>query len=132
MPVVIPERLKYLLAKETKAFAHVALVKKDGMPQVTPTWFDYDGTHIFINTVRGHVKDKLMQRRPAVAISIQDPSDPYRHIEILGRVVEEDEAGGRAMIDRLSQKYRGKDYSDWYKGETRVTYKVLPERITQK
>ena len=72
-----------------------------------------------------------MRRRAMVAVSISDPADPYRHLEISGHIVEETEEGGREMIDRLSQKYRGKDY-DWYKGETRVTYKVLPENVTQK
>ena len=132
MSVTIPEKLKDLLSPEKKAFAHVALVKKDGVPQVTTTWFDWDGTHININTTRGHLKDKLMRRRPLVAISINDPDNPYRHIEILGRVVAEDEAGGRAMIDHLSQKYRGRNYDDWYQGETRVTYKILPEQATPK
>ena len=131
MPINIPEKLKDLLAKETKAFAHMALVKKDGAPHVTPIWFDWDGTHLIFNTARGRVKDKIMRRRAMVAVSISDPADPYRHLEISGHIVEETEEGGREMIDRLSQKYRGKDY-DWYKGETRVTYKVLPENVTQK
>lgn len=52
MPVVIPERLKDLLNREKKAFACLALVKHDGTPQVTPIWFDYDGTHFIFNTAR--------------------------------------------------------------------------------
>jgi len=131
MSVTIPEKLKDLLAWEKKAFAQLALVKKDGTPHVTPIWFDCDGTHIIFNTARGRVKDKIMRRRARVAVSISDPADPYRHLEIGGRIVEETEEGARQMIDHLSQKYRGKNY-EWYKGETRVTYKVLPDHVTQK
>ena len=131
MPINIPERLQDLLVKETKAFAYMALVKKDGAPHVTPIWFDWDGTHLIFNTARGRVKDKIMRRRAMVAVSISDPADPYRHLELGGVIVEETEEGARQMIDHLSQKYRGKDY-DWYKGETRVTYKVLPDHVTQK
>ena len=118
MPITIPEKLIDLLVKETKAFAYMALVKKDGAPHVTPIWFDWDGTHLIFNTARGRVKDKIMRRRAMVAVSISDPADPYRHLEISGHIVEETEEGGREMIDRLSQKYRGKDY-DWYKGDAR-------------
>jgi hypothetical protein len=74
------------------------------------------------------VKDRVLRRHPVVALAISDPADPYRYLQIRGRVVAEDEAGGRAMIDQLSRKYRGRDY-EWYKGETRVTYTILPERV---
>ena len=82
MSVTIPEKLKDLLAWEKKAFAQLALVKKDGTPHVTPIWFDWDGTHIIFNTARGRVKDKIMRRRALVAVSISDPADPYRHLEL--------------------------------------------------
>ncbi len=62
---MIPEKFADLFTKEKKAFAFLALVKKDGTPQVTPLWFDYDGTHIIINTARGRVKDKILKRHPA-------------------------------------------------------------------
>ena len=129
--VIIPERFKDLLSWEKKAFAQIGLVKKDGTPHVTPVWFEWDGTYFIFNTARGRVKDKIMRRRAKVAVSISDPADPYRHLEIGGEIVDETETGAREMIDRLSQKYRGKDY-DWYKGETRVTYKMLPDSVTQK
>ncbi len=128
MPGLIPEKYLDLLSVEARAFAHLALTLKDGAPQVTPVWFDWDGVHLIINTARGRVKDKVLARHPVVALAISDPTDPYRYLQIRGRVVVEDEAGGRAMIDQLSRKYRGRDY-EWYKGETRVTYKILPERV---
>jgi len=48
----------------------------DGSPQVTPIWFDWDGTHIMLNTARGRVKDKVMHRGGKVALLIVDPADP--------------------------------------------------------
>ncbi len=42
MASVIPESHRDLLAREKKAFAHLALVTRDGAPQVTPMWFDYE------------------------------------------------------------------------------------------
>lgn len=127
--IQIPDKLKDLLSWEKKAFAFLALVKSDGTPQVTPVWFDWDGVHIIINSARGRVKDKVMSKMSKAALAIPDPGDPYRYIQIRGKVVEVTEEGARDMIDHLSMKYTGKKYQ-WYKGETRVTYKILPERVS--
>ena len=128
-PVEIPAEYADLLGKEKKAFAQLGLVLKDGWPQVTPMWFDWDGTHLIFNTARGRVKDRIMQRRPLVAVSISDPDDPYRYVQVRGRVVEEDEAGGLEQYADLREKYRGRRSYDLREGEVRVAYRVLPERV---
>jgi len=123
-----PETFKDLLQK--KAFATLATVGADGTPQVTPVWFDYDGTHIRFNTARGRVKDKNLGRNPVVALAIVDPDNPYRYVQVKGRIAEVTEAGADAHIDALSKKYTGQDrYPFRQPGEVRVTYKVLPDRI---
>jgi PPOX class probable F420-dependent enzyme len=129
--MVIPENVADLLSWKKKAFAHLALVLRDGTPQCTPLWFDYDGTHIIINSARGRVKDKAMRQTPHVALAISDPDNPYRYIQIRGKVVEITEQGAPDMIDHLSEKYRGAAY-DHKKNETRVTYKILPDSIQTK
>lgn len=129
MSVNIPERLHDLLAWEKKAIAHLALVKSDGTPQVTPVWFDYDGEHVIINTARGRVKDRILHRHPVVALAISDPQDPYRYIQVTGRVVTESEEGGYDQICDLNMKYIGNRSYPVNPGEVRVTYKVLPERV---
>ena len=127
--VEIPENSRYLLARETKAFALLALTLTDGTPQVTPIWFDWDGTHIIVNTARGRVKDRVMHRRAKVALAILDPASSYRYIQIRGRVVEEAEEGGYDMICRLNEKYHGKHEYPKRPGEVRVTYTILPESV---
>ena len=42
----IPECCLDLIKDETKAFACLATVMKDGSPQLTPVWFNSDGTYI--------------------------------------------------------------------------------------
>jgi len=128
MPAAIPEKVADLLERKTRAFAYLATVKKDGTPQLTCVWFDWDGTHIVINTARGRVKDKVMHHNPRVAVLIPDPANPYRYMQIQGHVAVETEAGAREAIDVMSQKYTGGPYQN-YHGETRVIYKVLPDRV---
>ena len=129
---MIPERLIDLLSPEKKAFASLALTLADGSPQVTPIWFDWDGTHIILNTARERVKDKVMRRRGKVALSIVDPGDPYRYLQIRGRVVDETEQGAYDVICDLRLKYRGDRNYPRNPGEVRVTYRVLPEQVFPK
>jgi PPOX class probable F420-dependent enzyme len=129
---VIPERLLDLLSPEKKAFASIALTLSDGSPQVTPIWFDWDGTRLILNTARGRVKEKVMHRRGKVALLIVDSNDPYRYLQIRGRVVDEIEAGAFDVICDLNLKYRGDRNYPKRPGEVRVTYKVLPEQVFPK
>lgn len=123
-----PEQYKDLLQK--KAFASLATVNADGTPQVTPVWFDYDGTHVRFNTAKGRLKDKNLRRNPAVALAIVDPENPYRYVQVKGRVAEATEAGADAHIDALTKKYMGQDKYPYRRpGEVRVIFKIVPERV---
>ncbi|MCS6995307.1 MAG: PPOX class F420-dependent oxidoreductase [Anaerolineales bacterium] len=124
----IPEKYHNLLKDETRAFLFLATVMKDGSPQVTPIWFNHDDEHILINSARGRVKDRNMRARPRVAMVIQDPANPYRYLQIRGRVVEITEEGGLQHINTLALKYTGQPWKA-NPGEVRVIYKILPERI---
>ncbi|HUB07125.1 MAG TPA: PPOX class F420-dependent oxidoreductase, partial [Myxococcales bacterium] len=95
------------LVNQKKAFASLATLMPDGTPQVTPVWFDMAGERFRVNTARGRVKDKNMQKSPAVALAILDPENPYRHIAVRGRVVQITEKGADAHIDSLAKKYLG-------------------------
>jgi PPOX class probable F420-dependent enzyme len=111
-----------------KAFCHLATVGRDGRPQVTPVWCDFDGTHILVNTARGRVKDRNLKANPVVALSVQDPDNPYRYVQVRGRVTEMTEQGADAHIDALAKKYIGKDRSpNRQPGEVRVIAKIKPE-----
>jgi PPOX class probable F420-dependent enzyme len=125
MERVIPEEYTDLFEK--KAFASLATLMPDGTPQVTPVWVDYDGKHLLINSARGRRKDKNMEQNPAVAVSIIDPDNPYRYLEVRGRVAEITEQGADEHIDRMAKKYLGKDkYPFRQPGEVRVLYKIEP------
>jgi PPOX class probable F420-dependent enzyme len=127
---IIPEKKADLLSWEKKAFAMLALTMSNGAPQVTPIWFDWDGECIIINTARNRVKDKVLHRRPKVALAISDPADPYRYLQIQGQVVDETEEGGYDQICKLNEKYHGKFEYPKRPGEVRVTYKIRPEKVS--
>src|SRR6202044_727324 len=104
---IIPDSHLDLFQKKT--FGHLATLMPNGQPQVTPIWIDYDGRYVVLNTAAGRQKDKNLQRDGRVALSIIDPDNPYRYLEVRGRVVERTHNGADANIDALAKKYLGKD-----------------------
>lgn len=128
MAQAIPE--KYMDLFKKKAFGNLGTIMADGSPQVTPVWIDYDGKHVIFNSALGRVKDKNIRRDPRVSISVVDPDNPYRHLDIRGKVVEITQNGADDNINKLSQKYLGNPvYPYRQPGEVRVLYKVQPEKV---
>lgn len=133
MSVTIPAQFRDLFEKPV--VVSLVTVMPDGQPQATPVWIDYDGTHLIVNTARGRQKDRNMHRNALVTVLAIDPANPYRWVEVRGRIIEEDESTGLAVINALSKKYRGVE--DYYSGnpamrgkEQRVTYKIEPTHVT--
>jgi len=128
--IKIPEKLQDLLTDEKKAFVYLATTMSDGTPQVTPVWFNTDGEYILINSATGRIKDKNMRARPNVALCIADPADPYRYLQIHGKIIEFTTEGADAHIDALAFKYLGKEkYPSRKPNEQRVTYKIQPLKV---
>lgn len=115
------------LMTQKAPLAHLATLQPDGSPQVTPVWFDYTNGVIRVNTAKGRVKARNMSVGSKVALSIVDPDNIYRHIQIRGTVSKQTEAGADAHIDSLAKKYLGKDtYPFRQPGEVRVMYEITP------
>jgi PPOX class probable F420-dependent enzyme len=129
MPASIPEKFKDLFEKP--AFANLATIMPDGSPQVTPVWCDYDGSHILVNSALGRIKDRNMRRNPQVALSIMDPANPYRYMEVRGEVTEITQEGADQLIDKLAKKYMNVEkYPYRSSDEVRVTYKISPVKVS--
>jgi PPOX class probable F420-dependent enzyme len=125
----MPDSARDLLTKK-KAFANLATLMPDGSPQVTPVWVDYKDGLVLINTAKGRVKARNMKAGSPVALSIMDPDDPYRHIQIRGRVRRAVVQGADRHIDTLAKKYLGKDkYPFARPGEVRVIYEIEPDAV---
>lgn len=127
---LIPVSHQDLLKDETKAFVYLATTMSDGSPQVTPVWFDTDDQHIIINTATGRIKDKNMRHRPHIALCIADPKNPYRYMQIRGKVVERTNEGAEDHIDKLNLKYHGNPHYPKHNPEQpRVIYKIQPDKV---
>jgi PPOX class probable F420-dependent enzyme len=130
MATTIPDNFLDLMTNN-KAFASLATIMPDGSPQVTPVWFDYTDGKVRVNSARGRVKDRNMTPNARVAISIQDPDNPYRALQIRGRVASVSEDGADDHIDSLAKKYLGKDkYPFRTPSEVRAIYVIEPTSVS--
>ena len=71
---------------ERPLYGHLATTRPDGSVQVSPMWFDWDGELLRFAHTTKRQKYRNVQRNPRVAMSISDPDNPYRYLEVRGDV----------------------------------------------
>lgn len=126
----IPEGYRDLL--ETTALIHVATLGPDGEPQSTPVWFDWDGEHIKFSQTKTRQKYKNVGRDPRIAVSLVDPENPYRYLEVRGEVAKIEEDPDLDFINALAKKYLGMDEYPYHQpGDERVVLYIKPGHTTQ-
>lgn len=128
MSATIPAEFLDLFKK--KSFAHFATIMADGSPQITPVWIDYDGEFILVNSKVGRTKNNNVAERPAVAIEISDPENPYRYLMVRGTVVAIENQTDSTHIDSLAYRYVGAEKYPWGEpGEARQIFKIRPDHV---
>jgi PPOX class probable F420-dependent enzyme len=125
--MTISDKAKALF--DTKALGMLGIVSEDGTAQVTPVWIMLDGDTPIFNTVVGRPKERIMRRDPRVTLTIVDPEDAYRYVELRGRVEFEEGPIANDTIDALAKKYIDKDRYPWAQpGQERVNLRLEVER----
>jgi PPOX class probable F420-dependent enzyme len=111
---------------EKPLFAHLATVRPNGAPQSSVMWFAWDGSRIRMTHTSTRQKFANLAREPRVALSIADPADQYRFLEVRGTVesVEDDPAG---EFYRSLQRRYGMDYPI-LDADVRVVIIIRPDR----
>jgi len=126
---VIPKNYADLL--EARALAHVATIGPKGEPQSTPVWFGWDGDYVLLTLTKTAQKYQNLRRDPHLALSIVDPKNVYRYLEIRGRVVGIEEDRDRLFVNSMAKKYLDQDVYPWHSpGDEHVVVRVEPERTT--
>ena len=134
----LPE--KYVDLLDGPVVVMLATVMADGQPQVTPVWCDRHDNQVWVNTAAGRQKERVgahariaernMRQRPRVTIAATDPDNPYRWLEVRGRIVETVE--GQPAVDhihKLSNDYFGRPFTFNDPDEQRVIFKIEPTHV---
>lgn len=114
---------------EKPAIATFASTLPSGRPHVTPVWVDYDGTHVLVVTRTETRKYKNVEHDSRVTVTIIDPDDIYRYVEVRGDVEKMPTDGALAFSDRQAQRYWGVDEYPHARDAERVLKHIRPERV---
>lgn len=125
---MIEEKAVKLFQKKNIVF--IATIMKDGSPQLSPVWANYDSGYILVNTAEGRIKHKNVLRDPRVAISVVSHDNLLEMITIRGRVEEIIPDYDYFHADKLTQQYMGKlHYPFKRENEKRIVFKIKPESV---
>jgi len=113
-----------------KNLVFIATVMRDGSPQVSPVWANYEDDHILINTAEGRIKHKNILRDPRVAVSVVSCDNPLDMTTIRGTVTELIPDYDYAHADKLTLQYMGREkYPFKQADEKRITLKIKPDKV---
>lgn len=107
MTVTIPPEDKDLL--ERPLYASLGTIRPDNTVQVNPMWFEWDGEHVRFTHTTKRAKFRNLQRNPSMSLLITDPDNPFRYLELRGRLAEAVPDPTGAFYVRLGQRYGNPD-----------------------
>ena len=134
MPATVPSSHVDLLTGPF--YAVFTTVAPNGQPENTVVWCSWDGSYVLVNTAAGRRKHKNVLEQPRVALTVIDPKDPYRWIDVRGTVEAIEEDADYASINAHAKLYAGAD--QYYGGfapaerrgtEERLILKIRPDRV---
>lgn len=112
-------------------FAAITTLLPSGRMQTQTIWVHVQDGQIVLNTETHRVKTKNVRRDPRITVLIRDERDPYRYAEIRGTVTATTTGEqAREHVDKLAQKYLGKDYPPENIKSERIMLWVTPTRQT--
>ncbi len=106
--------------------ASLATVRPDGAPQCNPVWFRWDGEQVALSQVATARKVRNLRREPRATLVIVDPANPFRFLEVRGRVVSIEPDVDRAFLRALMARYLGEDAPSHLPDEERVVVRIEP------
>ena len=113
-----------------KNLVFIATVMKDGSPQLSPVWANYEDGYILVNTAEGRIKHKNVLRDPRVAVSVVSKNNPLDMTTIRGKVDELIPDYDYKHADRLTKQYMNRDHYPFKRDdEKRVVLKIKPDKV---
>jgi PPOX class probable F420-dependent enzyme len=125
---LIDDKVIKLFSEKNLVF--IATIMKDGSPQLSPVWANYEDEFILVNTAEGRIKHKNILRDPRVAVSVVSNDNPLDMTTIRGIVVEIISDSEYCHADKLTEQYMGcKHYPFKQDNEKRIILKIKPHKV---
>jgi len=127
---LIPSGYAHLV--ELPLYGHLGTIRPDNTVQVNPMWFEYDGTNLRFTHTSKRAKYRNLQHNPAMTLSIIDPEDNYRYLELRGKLIETQPDPTGAFYVRLGQRYGNAEQQPPPDSADRVILVMGIEKVTKK
>ena len=125
---LIDDRVIKLFSAKNLVF--IATLMKDGSPQLSPVWANYESGFILVNTAEGRIKHKNILRDPRVAVSVTSNDNPLDMTTIRGTVVAIIPDIEYHLADKLTQQYMGRNHYPFKRdNEKRIILKIKPHKV---
>jgi PPOX class probable F420-dependent enzyme len=110
----LTEKAEELFARANPAV--ITTLRPDGQPVSVATWYLYEDGRVLVNMDEGRKRLGYLREDPRVSLTALREGNWYAHVSVQGRVVELYDDEGLVDIDRLSQAYRGRPYTNRARG----------------
>ena len=127
--VALPEGYEDLL--ERPLYGHLATTRPDGTVQVNPMWFEYDGEHLRFTHTTKRAKFRNLRHNPAMSLSIIDPDNQFRYLELRGKLVDVEPDPTGAFYVRLGRRYGNAEQQPPPDSADRVVLVMSIEKTTK-
>jgi PPOX class probable F420-dependent enzyme len=108
----------------------LAIVRADGRPHVTPTWFTLDDDDVVLTTHVTSQKAKGIRRDPRVAMCVDDQVPPFSYVMVEGTATLSDDLDElRRVATAVGGRYMGAERAEEFGARNAVPGEVLV-RIT--
>ncbi|MBR8639652.1 PPOX class F420-dependent oxidoreductase [Streptomyces tuirus] len=90
------------------ATARFATVGADGLPNISPVWYVFDGQDFLFTTGGNTAKARNLQRDPRASLCVADDAPPFAYVEVRGDVtLGDDPAELYDVAYRAGARYMG-------------------------
>ncbi|MER6060287.1 PPOX class F420-dependent oxidoreductase [Streptomyces sp. NPDC001792] len=130
MTVALNDAVRTLLDAAVPAV--LGTVNADGSPQTSVVWVGRDEDELLVSTAAGRRKERNVRRDGRVSLTVYDPVDPLRYVEVRGTATVTEDVG-RELAVRLAERYEGpgagQEYLELPPEVTRVVIRISPLRV---
>jgi PPOX class probable F420-dependent enzyme len=128
-----PDEARAFLLEGTRT-GKLAVIRADGRPHVTATWFTLDGDDLVLTTGGTSVKAKAIRRDSRVALCVDDQAPPYSYVLVEGTAaLSDDLAELRRAATAVGRRYMGPDRAEEFGARNAVSgelvVRITPTRV---
>lgn len=121
----------YAALLERPNYGHLGTIRPDNTVQVNPMWFEYDGEHVRFTHTAKRAKFRNLQHNSAMSLSVIDPDNPFRYLELRGKLVDVEPDPTGAFYVRLGKRYGNADQQPPADSPDRVVLVMAVDKVTK-